>query len=81
MHHQFRNMPNNNMLLWIFFILLLIIVISIYMIIKNNHKSNTSSDDTSIKILDQRFAKGEIDEEKYIHMKKKIQENNKDKTI
>ena len=75
MHNQMRTMPINTMFFWVITIVLVLIAVSIYMIMKNNKNSREPSDDTPIKILDTRFAKGEISEEEYIKMKNLI--NNK----
>lgn len=62
-------------------ILLVLIAIAVYMIFKNNqtgdqisHKGNSESASRALEILDERYAKGEINEEEYKRMKKNLNE-------
>ena len=73
MHFGFRGMLPNGLIVWVIPItLLLIIGISIYMIGKNKKQKNQYRNDSSLNILNERFAKGEIDEEEYGEKKKNL---------
>ena len=73
MYFRFRNMLPDMLIIWIVPIFLLImIVISIYMIGKNKKQNNHHRNDSSLEILNKRFAKSEIDEEEYIKKKRNL---------
>lgn len=69
MRYQPRAISADLLILLLILIALLLIAWSIYMIVKNNKIESKQMDDSSIKILKERYAKGEIDEETYIKMK------------
>lgn len=61
--------------------LILLIAIAVYMIFRNNktgdqtlRDDNTQSTNRAHEILDERYAKGEIDEEEYKRMKRNLSE-------
>lgn len=60
-------------------ILLVLIGIAVYMIYKNNktskqitHSGGDQKNSRALEILDERYAKGEIDEEEYKRMKRNL---------
>lgn len=62
-------------------VLLVLIAIAVYMIFKNNKNEdqisqgeNTQSVNRALEILDERYAKGEIDEDEYKRMKRNLSE-------
>lgn len=66
MYYGFEDMFLDMITLWLIpIIFILIIVISMYMIRKNNINNNKIKNSRALKILDERFASGEIDEEEY----------------
>ena len=76
MHFGFRGMLPNGLIVWVIPItLLLIIGISIYMIVKNKKQKNQYKNDSSLNILNERFAKGDIDVEEYEEKKKNLEIN------
>lgn len=73
MYYGFRDMLSNMLIVWLIpIVLLLIIGIAIYMIGKNKKENNQTSSNSSLKILNERFAKGEIDEEEYKEKKNNL---------
>ena len=74
MHRGFRYMGSNMFMGWIIpLVLIVIIAIAIYMIASNKKENNKISSSSALDILNERFAKGEIDEEEYIRRKKFLQ--------
>ncbi|MGO1470682.1 MAG: SHOCT domain-containing protein [Tissierella sp.] len=72
MHRGFRGMPYNIMGSWIVPIILIAIIgISIYMIVNNKKDNNNTRSNSALEILNERYAKGEINDEEY----KKKKEN------
>lgn len=72
MYHGFGNMLSNMLVVWIIPIILIVIIgISIYMIGNNKKGNSKTKGNSALDILNERFAKGEIDEEEY----KKKKEN------
>ena len=75
MHRGFGNMPFGMMSAWNWIlptILIVIIGIAVYMIFKNKKESNYTESNSALDILDERYAKGEIEEEEYNKRKKNI---------
>lgn len=73
MCYGFRDMLSNMVIVWIIpLILLFLIGISIYMIRKNKEEDDQHINNSALKILDERFAKGEIDEEEYNRKKNNL---------
>lgn len=73
MHRGFRNMSFSMTSMWIIpIILIVIIAIAVYMIAKNKREKDNPENNSALNILNERFAKGEIDEEEYTEMKKNI---------
>jgi len=73
MYYGFRDMLSNMLIVWFIpIVLFLLISISIYMIRKNIKENNQRFSNSSLKILNEKYAKGEIDEEEYIRKKKMI---------
>lgn len=69
MYYQFKDMFTNMLIVWLIpVVLLLLIGFSIFMIRKNKRKN------TAINILNKRFVNGEIDNDEYIRMKRKIED-------
>ena len=70
MHRGFRNMPfdmyGGGWFGWLIPIVLIgIVILAVYMIVKNNRNNNQKASNRALDILNERFAKGEIDEEEY----------------
>lgn len=73
MCYGFRDMLSNMVIVWIIpLILLFLIGISIYMIRKNKKEDDQHINNSALRILDERFAKGEIDEEEYNRKKNNL---------
>lgn len=73
MHHGFESLPFNMLIVWIIPIILIIIIgIAVSMLVKNNREKNANRSNSALKILNERFAKGEIDEEEYKRMKEML---------
>lgn len=73
MCYGFRDMLSNMVIVWIIpLILLFLIGISIYMIRKIKKEDDQHINNSALKILDERFAKGEIDEEEYNRKKNNL---------
>ncbi|MDY0235724.1 MAG: SHOCT domain-containing protein [Gudongella sp.] len=73
MHYGFRDILSNMLIVWLIpIILLLLIGISIYMIGRNKKGDSQRTSNPYLKILNERFAKGEIDEEEYIRKKRNL---------
>ncbi|API90082.1 hypothetical protein BKP56_12810 [Marinilactibacillus sp. 15R] len=53
-------------------VLLLVIVLSVIMISKNNQHKNQSGKSSSLVALDERYARGEIDDQEYSRRKKNL---------
>lgn len=53
-------------------VLLFVIVLSVIMISKNNRRENQPGKSSSLKILDERYARGEIDNQEYSRRKKNL---------
>ncbi len=75
MHRGFRNMGPNMFMGWIISVILIVIIaIAIYMIANNKKENNKITSNSALGILNERFAKGEIDEEEYNRRKKILKE-------
>jgi|AntRauTorckE6833_2_1112554.scaffolds.fasta_scaffold67156_2 putative membrane protein len=73
MYYGFRDMLSNMLIVWFLpIVLFLLISISMYMIRKNKKENNQLFTNSSLKILNEKFAKGEIDGEEYIRKRKMI---------
>jgi len=73
MYYGFRDMLSNMLIVWFLpIVLFLLISISMYMIRKNKKENNQLFTNLSLKILNEKFAKGEIDGEEYIRKRKMI---------
>lgn len=78
MHNRFGSIPFGMMGGWNWIlptILIVIIGIAVYMIFKNKKESNYTKSNSALDILDERYAKGEIDEEEYNKRKKNIRDS------
>jgi len=73
MYYGFRDMLSNMLIVWFLpIVLFLLISISMYMIRKNKKENNQLFTNSSLEILNEKFAKGEIDGEEYIRKRKMI---------
>ncbi|WP_130806087.1 SHOCT domain-containing protein [Senegalia massiliensis] len=73
MYYGFQEMLSNMLIVWLIpIVLLLIIGISLFMIRKNNKKNSKESNSSALEILNERYAKGEIDEEEYNRKKNNL---------
>lgn len=59
--------------MWVFWIVLLIVLVFVIKLIFSPTGKNSSSSDEALEILKKRFAKGEIDEEEFERLKKKLE--------
>jgi len=80
MFHGFMNQGHHNVFLdWLIpLILLALIVLSIYSIIKNNQATRNEKEpsiNNALEILDERYARGEIDEIEYEKIKKNLRKD------
>ena len=77
MHNRFENMPYNMMgSLIVAIILIAIVCIALYMIVNNKNGNRNTRSNSALDILNERYAKGEIDEEEYNKKKRNIRESN-----
>ena len=77
MHYNLNGIFFNMVIVWLIPItLLLVIALSIYMVNRNKKTKYQPTNSTSLKILNERFAKGEINEEEYMRMKKIVNKIN-----
>ncbi|SFK72908.1 putative membrane protein [Marinilactibacillus piezotolerans] len=53
-------------------VLLLVIVLSVIMIAKNNRQKKRPIESSSLEILNERYARGEIDDQEYSRRKKNL---------
>ena len=68
MYFEFWDMLSSMLIIWIIPLILIVIIgISIYMIVKNKRGKSPA-----LEILNERFAKGEINEEEYIKKKENL---------
>lgn len=75
MYRRFASMGSGMFLSWIIpIILIAIIAIAVFMIVNNNMANSKSRNDSAMDILNERFARGEIDEEEYRNKKKNLSE-------
>lgn len=73
MYRGFGNMGSGMFFIWIIPIILIVIVgIAVYMIVNNKNGNNKTRSNSALEILNERFAKGEIDEEEYNKRKKNL---------
>jgi putative membrane protein len=73
MYYGFQEMLSNMLIVWLIpIVLLLIIGISLFMIRKNNKENSKESNSSALEILNERYAKGEIDEEEYNRKKNNL---------
>ena len=61
-------------LMWIFWIVLIAIVIALVKgLLSNNASPGSDKDDTPLKILEKRYARGEIDTEEFEQKRKELE--------
>ncbi|MBU3160842.1 SHOCT domain-containing protein [Clostridium frigoris] len=63
--------------MFICIIIIAITVFVVYKLLKNNNIKDIGSRDNSLNILNERFARGEIDEEEYNNKKKLLSDHKK----
>lgn len=77
MHRRFGNMPFGMGGSWIIpLILVVLIAIAVYMIVNNKKDHNRTGSNSALDILNERYAKGEIDDEEYNRRKNNISKIN-----
>lgn len=73
MHRSFGNMGSGMFFTWIIPVILIVIIgIAVYMIVNNKNVNNRNRSNSALNILNERYAKGEIDEEEYNKKKKDL---------
>ncbi len=73
MYRGFGNMLSSMLIVWMIPIVLIVIIIIGVIMIANNKQNHTKNrPNPALDILNERFAKGEIDEEEYLKKKKVI---------
>lgn len=73
MYGGFGNMLTGMLIVWLIPIILIVIIgIAVFMIVNNKKNNSKTKSNPALAILDERFAKGEIDDEEYIKMKRNL---------
>lgn len=73
MYRGFGNMGSRMLMGWIIpLIIIVIIAIAVYMIVNNKKEDKNTRSNSALDILNERYAKGEIDEEEYSKKKKDL---------
>ena len=61
--------------MWLFWIVLVIIIVFIIKsLVESNKRGSSSTDENPLVILKKRYARGEIDEDEYKHLRQNLEE-------
>jgi putative membrane protein len=60
--------------MWVFWLFWIILIIWAVVIVAGNRRESSAKQKTALDILKERYAKGEIDQQKFAQMKKDLEE-------
>lgn len=76
MHMWYQyNLLNRFLVLLFFIVIIIVVVIIVVRMIKNETSSTEQNENKALSILQNRLARGEIDEEEYYRLKKVLEED------
>lgn len=59
--------------MWVFWLFWIVLIIWAVVIVVGNRKESSAKQNTALDILKERYAKGEIDQQRYEQMKKELE--------